>query len=75
MGIPRTSVALSIYLSPEATTRLVEQFYLQYLGRPADPGGAQAFASSLSGGSSEESVISAMVTSDEFYNRPLMASG
>jgi hypothetical protein len=75
MGVPRTSVALSIYLSPEATTRLVEQFYLQYLGRPADPGGAQAYASSLSGGTSEESVISAMVTSDEFYNRPLMASG
>src|SRR5262249_4952621 len=72
MGVPRTSVALSIYLSPEATTRLVEQFYLQYLGRPADPGGAQSFASSLSGGASEESVITAMVTSEEFYNRPLM---
>jgi hypothetical protein len=72
MGVPRTSVALSIYLTPEATTRLVEQFYLKYLSRPADPGGAQQFAASLSGGASEESVISAMVTSDEFYNQPLM---
>jgi hypothetical protein len=73
-GVPRSSVALSIYLSSEATTRLTQEFYLQYLGRPADPGGLQGWASSLSAGASEESVISGLVTSNEFYTRPLIPS-
>jgi hypothetical protein len=71
-GVSRQAIATSIQLSPEATTRLVEGFYLQYLGRPADPIGLQAFASDLSAGASEEFVISSMVTSDEFYKRPLI---
>jgi hypothetical protein len=75
MGAPRVNVALGIYLGPEAATRLVEQFYPQYLGRPADPSGLQAAAAQISAGASEESVITTLVTSTEFYNRPLIPSG
>jgi hypothetical protein len=71
-GVSRQAVATSIQLSSEATNRLVEGFYLQYLGRPADPIGLQSFASGLSAGGSEEFVIFNMVTSDEFYKRPLI---
>jgi len=73
-GVPRNSVALSIYLSPEATTRLVGEFYPQYMGRPADPGGLQSWSSSLSAGFTEEFVINGLVTSGEFYSRPLISS-
>jgi hypothetical protein len=74
-GVSRDSIALSIYLSPETTTRLTQQFYLQYLGRPADPSGLQANASALSAGAPEESVINGLVSSAEFYNRNLIAAG
>ena len=57
-GISRQAVATSIQSSPEGTTRLVEEFYPQYLGRPADPIGLQSFVSNLSAGASEEFVMS-----------------
>src|SRR5262249_20360909 len=71
--VPRTTGALPIYLSPEGTARLTEAFYLQYLGRPADPVGLQSNSAALTAGALEETVINGLVSSAEFYDRPLIA--
>jgi hypothetical protein len=71
-GIPHSSVALTIYVSPEATMLLTQEFYLQYLGRPADSLGLQNNSAALSAFATEESIISGLVGSQEFYDRPLL---
>jgi hypothetical protein len=61
--------------SAEADDRLVDQLYLQYLGRPADPGGEAFWAGLLQAGHTEEDVIARLLSSNEFFNRaPTLAT-
>jgi len=67
--IGRSGVANDIIHSAEADARLVDQLYLQYLGRPADPGGESFWVKFLQAGHSEEDVLAGLLGSSEFYNR------
>ena len=57
----RSAVASSIARSPEALDRVVNQIYLKFLGRPADPGGLANFVGLLQKGYSEEFVIGSVL--------------
>jgi hypothetical protein len=50
---------------------LVESFYQQFLGRPADPLGLAQFSTALQQGVSDETVIAMLLgnSSNEYYNR------
>jgi hypothetical protein len=75
----RQVVARGIVFSSEARTRLVQGWYVTYLGRTAVPAAAevQGWVSLLQSGVSEEVVLSDIIASPEFYNRAqvLVASG
>jgi streptogramin lyase len=67
-SLGQNGVANDIIRSDEAYRRLVDTFYLQYLGRPADPGGETSWAKALEHGSTEEQVIAGFLGSPEYYD-------
>jgi Domain of unknown function (DUF4214) len=62
-------LASAISHSGEAAARLVDQLYLQYLGRSADSGGETFWVKFLQAGHTEEDVFAGLLSSREFYNR------
>jgi uncharacterized protein YkwD len=65
----RAAVASGIEHSGEARTRLVRSWYATYLGRQAANGEEQGWVTSLLNGASEEDVLTAILSSQEFYDR------
>jgi hypothetical protein len=75
-GVSRTQVVLGIQSSFEYHTKLVQSWYLTYLGRPADPVGLAGFVQLLStmsgvGGDNVENFIKLQLISSQeyFFNR------
>ena len=68
-GVPRTTVASCILASTEAERDLVSAWYTQFLRRPADAGGLNAFVQALQHGATDEQVLVAIVSSDEYFAR------
>jgi hypothetical protein len=62
------AVANTVVRSGEASSILVDQLYLELLGRHADPSGLNSWVSVLTNGGTEEQVIVALLTSAEYYN-------
>lgn len=62
-------VANLIGRSREARTRLVQNWYQTYLGRPAVAGEEQGWVALLIAGATEEDVLSGIVGSQEYLNR------
>jgi len=62
-------VANDINHSPEALKRIVDGWYLSYLGRSPHNGEEQGWITLLERGSTEESVLSGILASQEFYSR------
>src|SRR5262249_47995894 len=56
-----------IYHSPEARTRLVNQWFVASLGRDASAAEQQAFVGALVGGLSQEQAYGALLATDEYY--------
>src|SRR5207244_543895 len=54
-------VVAAIEQFPEACTRLVQKWYLSYLGRPAQGGEEQGWVAALLRGATEEQVLAAML--------------
>jgi hypothetical protein len=64
------AVALGILTSPEAYTRLVDQYYLDYLKRSSDASGLQSWLADLqSNRLSPTGVAEGFLTSDEYFAR------
>jgi hypothetical protein len=63
----RGQVAQMVFTSPEGRQDQVRDWYQQYLGRPADAGGLAYFAAALENGARDESVVAALLASDEFF--------
>ena len=76
-GGSQALVARDIETSPEARDHLVKIWYQTFLGRAAAGGEESAWVHLLLIGTSEESVLSGMLGSAEFFNRAqnLIASG
>jgi len=68
-GMGQSGVTNAIIRSTEALKRVVDGFYFNYLGRPADAGGEIGWIGFLQQGGSEERVITAFVTSAEYLDR------
>jgi hypothetical protein len=61
-------VAEMVQRFTEAFTRLLQQFYRQFLGRPAAAGEEQGWVQMLLQGHTEESVLGALLGTAEFYD-------
>ena len=61
-------VVNDILHSPESLGRIVDRLYLQYLGRPSDPGGRAGFISLLQNGATLENVEAMFVSSPEYLS-------
>ena len=59
-------VVVNLLASPEYQQKLVNDLYIQYLGRPADPDGLASHVAMLQS-SGEQAVIISLLSSDEFY--------
>jgi N-acetylneuraminic acid mutarotase len=68
-GGSRTQVATSIFTSPEHDIDLVSGWYVTFLRRPPDGGGLNSFVTALMLGARDETLIAAMVGSDEYLAR------
>jgi hypothetical protein len=62
-------VVAAIAQSSEARTRLVDSWYVTYLGRSAQGGEEQGWVAALLRGATEEQLLAALLSSDEFFNR------
>jgi uncharacterized protein YkwD len=65
----RGAVTYGIENSAEARTRLVDSWYVKYLDRQPTADEVQGWVDSLMQGATEESVLTGILSSDEFYNR------
>lgn len=65
----RDGVAHFIERSPEARTRLVRTWYVTYLGRQAGNGEEHFWVQTLVNGATDEQVLTAILSSDEYLNR------
>jgi hypothetical protein len=66
-GFSPTQIVLGIMATPEYLSDMVEQDYLTYLGRAADPTSLAAFVSSLQGGSTNnDMIVASLIGSSEF---------
>ncbi len=70
-GVSLDQVARNFLASNEYRRDLSQQFYQQFLGRPADPVGGGAVFNFLSAGVRDEVMIAALVGSQEFFNKTL----
>jgi len=68
-GGSRSQVAMGFLLSPEHLTDVVTDYYWWLLGRDLDPTGKAAWVAILGAGGRDETVIGAIIASDEYYNR------
>ena len=69
-GASRAAVAQAFLTSREADLRLLDQYYAEYLGRPADPAGEQTWVTLLQGGAlTPQAVGESILTSDEYFSR------
>ena len=68
-GDTRLLVADLIQRSTEALTRLVQAFYVHFLGRAAAAGEESGWVAMLLSGQTEEQVLSAFLSTAEFYTR------
>jgi len=62
-------VALALDDCSEANTTKIQQIYVAYYGRPADPGGLTHWCGKLQDGGSVNSIITAFGTSAEYTDR------
>ena len=67
-GIPLDVVAKSIFNSPERLDPLVNQFYVQYLDRPAEPAGITAWVAAWQKDGDPDDLEADILSSQEFYN-------
>jgi hypothetical protein len=65
----RSGVADKVIRSTEALRRVVDSYYLKYLGRTADGGGEAGWITFLQQGGTEEKVIAGFASSLEYVNR------
>ncbi len=68
-------VAGDIERSAEARDHLVKTWYLTYLGRPAQNGEEQGWVNALLAGQTEETVLSGLLSTQEFFNRAPTITG
>jgi uncharacterized protein (DUF2141 family) len=68
-GASLAVVAKEILFSTESEARFVNQDYLAFLHRPADPIGLSAFLGELQQGGTNDSIIAALASSDEYFQR------
>jgi hypothetical protein len=68
-GQSRLTIALLVVQSPEGTSDVVESYYLEYLRRPADQAGLAFWTSFLLQGNSEDTLVLALVSSNEYLLR------
>jgi len=66
-GMPRRQLALGFLRSQERRALLVTELYGAYLRRAPDPGGLQAHRDALASWLTEEALIAALVSSDEYF--------
>ena len=66
-GLTRGQLALDVLSTPEADVVEVANLYETLLRRSADPGGLSFFANMLQRGTSDETVIASLVSSNEYY--------
>jgi hypothetical protein len=66
---PRRTVAETLTNSPEYRRAWVARAYSQYLGRPAGPEEVALWADRLDAGTTQEQVLAAILTSDEFVQK------
>jgi len=64
----QTGVADAILHSPEALGRIIDSFYLRFLGRQSDAGGRAGWISFLQNGGTEEQVESRFLSSTEYIS-------
>jgi hypothetical protein len=67
-SLTRTQVAASFLSSNEYDHVLVSGYYQQFLRRPADPTGLNTYVSALTGGATNEQVISSIMGSPEYFS-------
>ena len=67
LGLTRGQLALDVLSTPEADLVEVANLYQSLLRRAADPAGLSFFATMLQRGTSDETVIAALVSSNEYY--------
>jgi len=65
----QSAVTSAIVDSPEARDRLVKSWYVSFLGRQATNAEELGWVNALLAGQSEETVLSGILASTEFYNR------
>jgi hypothetical protein len=65
----RDSLALAFLESPEANELLVQDDFQQFLHRDADAGSLNQLVTARAQGATEESVISTLVASDEYFQQ------
>jgi len=68
-GQSRYSVAMGFLLSTEHLTTVVDEYYVDLLGRHIDPSGRAAWVSLIQRGTRVEAVIGGIIASDEYYNK------
>jgi hypothetical protein len=68
-GVSRAAVAGAILGSGEYHQFVVEQYFQDFLGRPADSAGLASLAGALNAGQADESVLAQFVTSAEYFAR------
>jgi hypothetical protein len=64
----QAGVANAILHSPEALGRIVDGYYMEYLGRAADQAGKQGWVTAIQNGMSLEAVQAAFLSSPEFVS-------
>lgn len=79
-GARPDQVALAVLISPEATTKDVQEFYTRFLRRPADPAGLNNFVTFIQNannpnnfqarvGQANDEVLARIIASDEYFAR------
>jgi hypothetical protein len=68
-SVGNAGVGNAILHSSEALARLVDSFYVRFLGRPADSAGESGWVNFLQKGGTEEQLIANFVASTEYYDR------
>ncbi len=64
----QAAVVKGVFQSTPSLTRVVDGFYIKYLGRTADMAGASSWVALLQGGSSLESIQAGFISSAEFIS-------
>ena len=69
-GTSRYDVAMGFLLSTEHLTSVVNDYYVDLLGRGIDPVGRTNWVRLIQTGSRVEQIIGGIVASDEYFNKP-----